>query len=187
MKYPKIFPALLSAGTLCSRPRVPLFVPNRLNSEVPLLTDIHLQDIYEDLQSENVQMAINPRNGNLGAIRRIGSPLNSTRLFNEIYFAMLAALQDVREKRIKLIVLPGDYTDDGCPSVEKKSSGAFGSTWDAIFHYHGKSHPVSPFGGPARETDFLGENGQNQSAPSDPAVVLPDTSYLVEPVGDFGC
>lgn len=39
--------------------------------------------------------------------------VQSTRLFNENYFALLAALNDVAQRNISLVVLPGDLTDNG--------------------------------------------------------------------------
>ena len=42
-----------------------------------------------------------------------GAQVQSTRLFNENYYAFLAALDDVARRDIRWVVLPGDLTDDG--------------------------------------------------------------------------
>lgn len=41
--------------------------------------------------------------------------LHSTRLFNENYFAFKVALDDAVERGVKIIALPGDFSDDGQP------------------------------------------------------------------------
>ncbi len=46
-------------------------------------------------------------------IRTMAAQLQSTRLFNENYFAFKAALDDVVRRKVKLVVLPGDFSDDG--------------------------------------------------------------------------
>lgn len=42
--------------------------------------------------------------------------LISPRLFNENYFAFRAALDDAYGKGIRLVALPGDYSDDAQPA-----------------------------------------------------------------------
>lgn len=39
--------------------------------------------------------------------------MNSTRLFNENYFAFISVLDDLMKKNIKYVVLSGDFSDDG--------------------------------------------------------------------------
>ena len=58
-----------------------------------VLSDVHLQDT--------------------SYVRSMDSQLHSTRLFNENYFAFLAALDDIARRDIHYILLPGDLTDDG--------------------------------------------------------------------------
>lgn len=58
-----------------------------------VLSDVHLQDT--------------------SFVRSMDSQLHSTRLFNENYFAFLAALDDIARRDIHYILLPGDLTDDG--------------------------------------------------------------------------
>ncbi|SEG10547.1 Calcineurin-like phosphoesterase [Algoriphagus boritolerans DSM 17298 = JCM 18970] len=147
--------------------QVTVFGQNEAGIKVAFLADIHLQDVYGDFQSEEFRGVINPRNGKLATIRTMSSQLNSTRLFNENYFALLAALEDLRQKGIKLVVLPGDYTDDGQPmnilglkKILKLYSGQNGMRF---FITTGNHDPVSPFGSPGGKSDFLGENGQTQA------------------------
>lgn len=69
-------------------------------TSIAFLSDIHYQDIYLQAAGETV-------------IRSMEQQVYSTRLFNENYFALPAALNDIAARGIKLVVLPGDLTDDG--------------------------------------------------------------------------
>ncbi|MCR9013474.1 metallophosphoesterase [Aquiflexum gelatinilyticum] len=171
MNYSKLIPALLSVGMMYSWPQVPLLAQSGLEPKVAFLADIHLQDVYGDFQSDDFKEVVNPRNGKLATIRTMESQLNSTRLFNENYFALLAALEDLRKRGIKLVALPGDYTDDGQPmnilalkKILQEYSDQYGMRF---FITTGNHDPVSPFGGPDGKSDFLGENGQKQAVLSE--------------------
>ncbi len=48
-------------------------------------------------------------------LRTMESQLHSTRIFNENYFAFLAALEDIVQRGIKIVALPSEHTDDGQP------------------------------------------------------------------------
>lgn len=69
------------------------------NPAIAFLADIHLQEVYADLNSEKFKGVPHPITGKLATIRTMGSQLNSTRLFNENYFALLAALEELAEKK----------------------------------------------------------------------------------------
>lgn len=71
--------------------------PDVKEIKIAFISDVHLQDIVD-----------HPI-----LVRTMQSQVTSTRLFNENYFALLAALEDVVSKDIKLVVFPGDLTDDG--------------------------------------------------------------------------
>ena len=175
MKYSSLIPALISAGMLYSWLSAPLLAQSGLNIKVAFLADIHLQDVYGDFQSNKFQRVINPKNGKYAIIGTMKSQLNSTRLFNENYFALREVLEDLREKGIKLVALPGDFTDDGQPMnviALQKILDEYASTYGMRFFLTTGNHdPVSPFGGPDGKTDFLRENGQNQAIGSSPGIL----------------
>jgi 3',5'-cyclic AMP phosphodiesterase CpdA len=141
------------------------------NPAIAFLSDIHLQEVYADLNSEKFKGVPHPITGKLATIRTMGSQLNSTRLFNENYFALLAALEELAKKKVKLVVLPGDFTDDGQP-MNVRALRDILADYAAIhemrfFITTGNHDPVSPFGSPGGKTDFLGAQGQNQAIASD--------------------
>jgi len=136
-------------------------------TEIAFLSDIHLQDVYADLQSEEFKGVFNPINGKFATIRTMKSQLNSTRLFNENYFAFITALEDLKEKGIQLVVLPGDFTDDGQPmnvlSLKKILDQYARDSGMRFFLTTGNHDPVKPFGGIAGKSDFLGVDGSEQA------------------------
>jgi 3',5'-cyclic AMP phosphodiesterase CpdA len=154
---------------------------------IAFLADIHLQEVYADLNSEKFKGVPHPITGKLATIRTMGSQLNSTRLFNENYFALLAALEELAKKKVKLVVLPGDFTDDGQPMnvrALQKILQQYAAKYDMRFFITTGNHdPVSPFGGPGGKTDFLGTQGQNQAIASN-ADVFPTLDAAITDQAD---
>lgn len=74
---------------------------------------MHFQDLYGEFSDSNFKGIENPKTGKKTILRTMDSQLHSTRIFNENYFAFLAALDDIAKRNIKIVALPGDYTDDG--------------------------------------------------------------------------
>ena len=160
------------------------------NPAIAFLSDIHLQEVYADLNSEKFKGVPNPTTGKLATIRTMGSQLNSTRLFNENYFALLAALEELAKKKVKLVVLPGDFTDDGQPmnvlALQKILQGYAEKHEMRFFITTGNHDPVSPFGSPGGKTDFLGAQGQNQAIASDAELFSSLDAAISEEVKHWG-
>ena len=70
---------------------------DRDSLRIAFIADAHVQDVM----------------GHPELVRSMEVQVQSTRLFNENYFALIAALDDVAKRGITLVVLPGDLTDDG--------------------------------------------------------------------------
>jgi 3',5'-cyclic AMP phosphodiesterase CpdA len=137
------------------------------STQVAFLSDIHLQDVYADLKSTEFKGVLNSKNGKYATIRMMEAQLNSTRLFNENYFALYAALNELVKKEIKLVALPGDFTDDGQVMNVKKLRQILDSY--AIEHQMrffittGNHDPVSPYKSVGGKNDFLGLDGNRQA------------------------
>ncbi|WP_299666642.1 metallophosphoesterase [uncultured Polaribacter sp.] len=130
------------------------------------LADIHFQDIYAEFEDANYQGIKNPISGEFVNIRTMQSQLKSTRIFNENYFAFTTALDDISKKGIKIVVLPGDFSDDGQPIHVKglrrildRYSKKYGMSF---FATTGNHDPVKPFSKEAVKKDFLGKGGKEQ-------------------------
>ncbi|MDN3687126.1 metallophosphoesterase [Cyclobacterium jeungdonense] len=139
--------------------------------EFAFLSDIHLQDVYAALHSPDFKGVFNPKTGKYATIRSMKSQLNSTRLFNENYFAFIQALEDLKSKGIQLIVLPGDFTDDGQPMnvlALKKILEIYSREYGMRFFLTTGNHdPVKPFGGIGGKKDFLAADGSEQAIAGD--------------------
>lgn len=66
-------------------------------TQIAFISDAHIQDV----------------DGHAERVRSMEVQVQSTRLFNENYYALLAALDDVARRNIRWVVLPGDLTDNG--------------------------------------------------------------------------
>lgn len=136
------------------------------NIQIAFLADVHLQDLYGTFTDTDYRGIRNPETGKYTLLRTMGAQLHSTRIFNENYFAFLTALDDIAGRGIRLVALPGDYSDDGQPvhirglqRILKKYSDQYGIQF---FITTGNHDPVGPFRQEAGKNDFLGQGGQNQ-------------------------
>jgi 3',5'-cyclic AMP phosphodiesterase CpdA len=148
--------------------------------KLAVIADVHLQDVYGTLEDSDYKGIKNPSSGADVLIRTMGSQLRSTRIFNENYFAFLAALDDVVEKNIKHVLLPGDFSDDGQPlhiRGLKKILEKYSKNNDISFFLATGNHDVvRPFNHNHGKKDFLGEGGKQQPIFSDTAMYMPDSN-----------
>ena len=133
--------------------------------KVAFLADIHLHDIFANLHDvDNIELPKDVTSKQPLLVRSMLAQLHSTRLFNENYFVFLHVLDELAEKKIKLVALPGDFTDDGQPinvralarilgHYEKKYGMRF-------FAIPGNHDPVKPYTTPAGKADFLMAQGK---------------------------
>ncbi len=134
--------------------------------KLAVIADVHLQDVYGNLSDSGYKGIENPSNGKNVLIRTMGSQLRSTRIFNENYFAFLAALDDVVERNIKHVLLPGDFSDDGQPlhiRGLKEILEQYSENHDISFFLATGNHDVvRPFNHNDGKIDFLGKSGKQQ-------------------------
>jgi 3',5'-cyclic AMP phosphodiesterase CpdA len=136
--------------------------------QIAFMPDIHFHDIYGHFSDEVFQgLPTNTAQGKQNAnIRSMRAQLQSTRLFNENYFALLAALDDIVKRKIKYVALPGDFSDDGQPVHMRGLKNILD-----IYHHQygieffaapGNHDPTRPFSHPAGKPDYLGAGGKEQ-------------------------
>lgn len=133
---------------------------------VAFMPDIHFHDVYGTFQDGAFSGLKNQKSGQNAMIRTMYAQLTSTRLFNENYFALRAALDDAGRKGITLIALPGDFSDDGQPvhirglvKLLQEYQQKYGMRF---FATPGNHDPNRPFDVPGGEEDFLGPQGKTQ-------------------------
>ncbi len=143
---------------------------------VAFMADVHFHDVFADLGDafEGLPTKVNVNGlptierGEIrgSAIRSMNAQLNSTRLFNENYFAFVAALEDVRARGIQLVVLPGDFSDDGQPAHLAGLAEIMDYYRDnhgiRFFISPGNHDPSRPFTRENGKSDYLGTEGREQ-------------------------
>jgi 3',5'-cyclic AMP phosphodiesterase CpdA len=136
--------------------------------QIAFLADIHLHDIYGEL-TDQPDSAITDRlpkdSGNNAPLlmRSMQAQLTSTRLYNENYFVLKAALDDIAQRGITLVALPGDFTDDGQPinvrAVARILDDYHRRFGMRFFTITGNHDPVRPFTRESGKKDFLDKQG----------------------------
>ncbi|KRB59762.1 metallophosphoesterase [Flavobacterium sp. Root186] len=134
--------------------------------QVAFLSDVHLQDLFGSFSDNDFKGVLNTKTGKYTLIRTMASQLHSTRIFNENYFAFIAALENIAKRKIKYVALPGDYTDDGQPIHVrglKKILDQYQKKYGIEFFITTGNHdPVGPFAQESGKEDFLGKEGKSQ-------------------------
>ncbi|MGY0559048.1 metallophosphoesterase [Lysobacter sp. A421] len=138
----------------------PPSAPVRAPVRIAFMPDIHFHDVYAEFPDGSFPGVRNPRNGRDATIRTMQAQLTSTRLFNENYFAFIAALDDAVARGVKYIALPGDFSDDGQP-IHMRGLARLMDEYSArhgieFFAAPGNHDPVRPFDQAGGKGDYLG-------------------------------
>ncbi|RTZ01757.1 metallophosphoesterase [Flavobacterium bomense] len=148
--------------------------------KIAFLADVHFQDIYGTLQDSDYKGITNPKNGKHTLLRTMESQLHSTRIFNENYFAFFAVLDDIVQRGIKIVALPGDYSDDGQPlhirglrQILTDYTKKYGIQF---FITTGNHDPAGPFAQESGKNDFLGNQGKRQPIFSKKGLYKPNSN-----------
>ncbi|MCA1918507.1 MAG: metallophosphoesterase [Flavobacterium piscis] len=153
--------------------------------QVAFLSDVHLQDLFGTFSDNDFKSILNTKTGKYTLMRTMASQLHSTRIFNENYFAFIAALEDIAKRKIKYVALPGDYTDDGQPIHVKgleKILDAYRKKYNIEFFITTGNHdPVGPFAQESGKEDFLGKDGKSQPIYSKEGLYKPNLT-IEQPV-----
>ncbi|MCM2680338.1 metallophosphoesterase family protein [Echinimonas agarilytica] len=137
--------------------------------KVAFITDAHFQDIFGDFELESFKglPTKTQRGVQHATIRSMAAQLKSTRLYNESYFALIATLNDLVQRNIKLVALPGDFTDDG-QAVHVKGLATLLRHYTQthgleFFVIPGNHDPIRPFSVEGGKSDFLAGDGSQLS------------------------
>ncbi len=129
---------------------------------IAFMPDVHFHDVHATFEPGTFDGVLNPRTGRRATIRTMQAQLTSTRLFNENAFAFLAALDDAVARGVRIIALPGDFSDDGQP-VHMRGLVRILDDYAArhgveFFAVPGNHDPVRPFDQPGGKPDYLGRD-----------------------------
>lgn len=129
---------------------------------IAFMPDVHFHDVHATFEPGTFDGVFDPRTGRRATIRTMQAQLTSTRLFNENAFAFLAALDDAVARGVRLIALPGDFSDDGQPvhmrglvRILDDYAARYGIEFLAV---PGNHDPVRPHDHPGGKPDFLGRD-----------------------------
>lgn len=115
--------------------------------QIAFISDAHVMDVV----------------GHPELVRSQEAQVTSTRLFNENYFALCAALDDCGRRGIRLVVLPGDLTDNGQlvnQTCVRDLLNDYGKKYGMqYFVTMGNHDPARPFGYDSIMKGFLNEDG----------------------------
>ncbi|AOF94274.1 metallophosphoesterase [Sinorhizobium sp. RAC02] len=132
---------------------------------VAVIADAHFHDIEGDYDFAGISL-----NGRKLTVRTWADTAGSTRVFNESFAALMAALDRVVAKGIRHVVLLGDYTDDG----QRETTASLARLLEHYRARHGLSFYATPgnhdvFGplGKHRDTRYVDASGGTTLVTSD--------------------
>ncbi|KNY33570.1 metallophosphoesterase [Agrobacterium sp. SUL3] len=147
---------------------------------VAVIADAHFHDTAADFGFPGIEI-----DGERITMRSWSDTRESTRVFNESADALHAALEAVRQRGIRHVVLLGDYTDDGQRATTETLKGILERHRDAhgtAFYALPGNHDIFGPRGRHHTKEFLTENGRCVSVSSDARragerVVISDRMY----------
>lgn len=124
-----------------------MMLTGNAQTQIAFISDAHIQDI----------------DGHPERVRSMEVQVQSTRLFNENYYAFLTALDDVARRNIRLVVLSGDLTDNGQffnqQKVKEILDGYTRRKGMRFFVTTGNHDPALPFGLKQKNANYLAADG----------------------------
>ncbi len=162
---------------------------------VAVIADAHFHDTSADFGFPGIEIE-----GERITMRSWSETRESTRVFNESADALHAALEEVRQRGIRHVVLLGDYTDDGQRVTTETLKGILErhrDTHGTAFYALPGNHDIFGPCGRNHTKEFLTENGKGVLVSSDArrtgeGVVITDRMYCegypagLDPMGAFG-
>lgn len=167
-----------------------LFPAQQKPVQIAFLSDVHFQDLYGSFSDNDFKGIVNPKTGKPTILRTMDAQLHSTRIFNENYFAFLKALDDIAKKGIKIVAMPGDFSDDGqaynlrgLHKILDEYHEKFGIEF---FLTTGNHDPVGPFLQEGGKDDFLGEDGNQLGIYSKENIGKTDHKIITRDIAESG-
>lgn len=139
----------------------------RSQPSIAVIADAHFHDLEGDFDFPGMTI-----DGQRMMVRSWAETRQSTRVFNESARALSVALDEVRQRGIRHVVLLGDYTDDG----QRQTTASLRRILDRHASQHGTAFYALPgnhdiFGPTGRHhtKEFLDQDGAGVWVTSDPA------------------
>lgn len=146
-------------------------------ARIAVIADAHFHDLYGDYDFEGIEVE-----GRHMIARRLTDTMRSTRVFNESYHALRAALDEIVARDINLVILLGDYSDDGqvgTVSALKKLLDCYSRNHGLVFIGTTGNHDIFGPNGRHHAKRFLNANGTYTTVASDNEFVDEDAEAMV--------
>ena len=166
--YMRVYILMILLMANCTQPNKTEEIFDAPFFEIAFMPDVHFHDLFANFETDSFEGLPVTWKGEekMAVIRTMEAQLNSTRLFNENYFAFIAALEDIAIRGIKYVALPGDFSDDGQPAHVRGLSDILNKYRDqygiSFFLTPGNHDPTRPFATESGKRDYLGEEGMRQ-------------------------
>lgn len=144
-------------------------------SDIAIIADAHFHDLNADF-CLSYETAGRPAI----SLRSWADTRQSTRVFNESAGALTAALEEVAVRKIRHVVLLGDYTDDGQKATTAALAGILRRHHDShgtAFYALPGNHDIFGPRGRHHTKEFLTDSGQTMLVSSDGRRAGPDTIF----------
>ena len=128
---------------------------------IAVIADAHFHDLYGNYDFDGIDVG-----GRKMTARRLTDTVRSTRVFNESYYALRGALDEVVTRGIKYVVLLGDYSDDG----QIATLAALRQLLDSYTRQHGLFFIAVP-----GNHDIFGPDGKHHAK----RLLNPDGTYTI--------
>lgn len=142
-----------------------------------VIADAHFHDLYGDYDFGGIEVE-----GRQMIARRLTDTMRSTRVFNESYHALRGALDKIVARGINLVVLLGDYSDDGqigTVSALKKLLDSYSKDHGLVFIGTIGNHDIFGPNGRHHAKRFLNANGTYTTVASDSEFIDEDAESMV--------
>ncbi len=146
-------------------------------ARIAVIADAHFHDLYGDYDFEGIEVE-----GRRMIARRLTDTMRSTRVFNESYQALRSALDKIVARGINLVVLLGDYSDDGqisTISALKKLLDSYSKDHGLVFVGTAGNHDIFGQNGRHHAKRFLNANGTYTTVASDSEFIDEDAEAMV--------
>ena len=143
-------------------------MPHFQHPRIAVVADAHFHDLYGDYGFPGVVSG-----GRRLTFRLLADTARSTRVFNESYFALHHALDDIARRGIRHVVLLGDYSDDGQVETLKGLRGVldgFRQRFGIRFFATVGNHDIFGLEGRHRAKRFMNGDGSYSVVSSDPHI-----------------
>ena len=132
--------------------------------KIGVLSDPHLHNIYVKEKALGLEPFYNVQTDTYEFVRSLAGQMASTRLFNENYFAFRQALRNLAKQGVQVVLISGDYTDDG-QELNIKATQALLTEFEQqygmrFFLANGNHEAVNQLDRESGKTDFLTQKGQ---------------------------